>query len=61
MKLVVLGSIGGTGIETVRQAIAQRHPVTAFVRSPERRKPFAGQIIMKQGERELKRLRKLDS
>jgi putative NADH-flavin reductase len=60
MKLVVLGATGGTGIEIVRQAIAQRHQVTAFVRSPERLKPFAAQIIVKPGERELKRLRKLD-
>jgi putative NADH-flavin reductase len=50
MKLIVLGATGGTGIEIVRQAIAQRHQVTAFVRSPERLKPFAGQIIVKQGD-----------
>jgi putative NADH-flavin reductase len=50
MKLIVLGATGGTGIEIVRQAIAQRHPVTAFVRSPERLKPFAGQIVVKQGD-----------
>ena len=50
MKLLVLGATGGTGIEIVRQAIAQRHAVTAFVRSPERLKPFAGQITVKQGD-----------
>jgi putative NADH-flavin reductase len=50
MKLLVLGATGGTGIEIVRQAIAQRHSVTAFVRSPERLKPFAGQITVKQGD-----------
>ncbi|MDT7811538.1 MAG: hypothetical protein QOJ51_4354 [Acidobacteriaceae bacterium] len=50
MKLVVLGATGGTGIEIVRQAIAQRHEVTAFVRSPEQLKPFAGQITVKQGD-----------
>jgi putative NADH-flavin reductase len=50
MKLVVLGATGGTGIEIVRQAIAQGHSVTAFVRSPERLKPLAGQLTVKQGD-----------
>jgi putative NADH-flavin reductase len=50
MKLVVLGATGGTGIEIVRQAIAQRHEVTAFVRSPERLKPLAAQITVRQGD-----------
>ena len=35
MTLLVLGATGGTGLEIVRQAIALRHQVTAFVRSPE--------------------------
>jgi putative NADH-flavin reductase len=50
MKLVVLGATGGTGLEIVRQAIAHHHQVTAFVRSAERLKPFAGQIVVKQGD-----------
>ena len=50
MKLLVLGATGGTGIEIVRQAIAQGHQVTAFVRSPERLKPFAGKITVEQGD-----------
>jgi putative NADH-flavin reductase len=50
MKLVVLGATGGTGIEIVRQAIAQRHSVTAFVRSPDRLEPLAAQITVKQGD-----------
>ncbi len=50
MKLVVLGATGGTGIEIVRQAVAQGHSVTAFVRSPERLKPLAAQITVKQGD-----------
>jgi putative NADH-flavin reductase len=50
MKLLVLGATGGTGIEIVRQAVAQRHQVTAFVRSPERLKSLAGQITVKQGD-----------
>jgi putative NADH-flavin reductase len=50
MKFVVLGATGGTGLEIVRQAIAHHHEVTAFVRSPERLKPFASQIVIKQGD-----------
>jgi putative NADH-flavin reductase len=50
MKLLILGATGGTGVEIVRQAIAQRHQVTAFVRSPERLEPFAEQIFVKQGD-----------
>jgi putative NADH-flavin reductase len=40
MKLIVLGATGGTGLEIVRQAVERGHTVTAFVRSPERLKPF---------------------
>ncbi len=50
MKFVVLGATGGTGIEIVRQAIDQGHSVTAFVRSPERLKPFGNRITVKQGD-----------
>jgi putative NADH-flavin reductase len=50
MKLLLLGATGGTGLEIVRQAIALRHQVTAFVRAPERLKPFAGQLVVKQGD-----------
>src|SRR6266581_1264538 len=49
MKLLVLGATGGTGLEMVRQAIEHGHSVTAFVRSPERLKPFANRINIKQG------------
>jgi putative NADH-flavin reductase len=49
MKLVVLGATGGTGLEIVRQAIEKGHSVTAFVRSPERLKPFQDRISVKQG------------
>ena len=49
MKLSVLGATGGIGLEIVRQAIAQGHSVTAFVRSPEPLKPFANRITIKQG------------
>ncbi len=50
MKLLVLGATGGTGLEIVRQAIARRHQVTAFVRSAERLKPFGSQVVIKQGD-----------
>src|SRR6267143_56980 len=50
MKLVVLGATGGTGLEIVRQAIERGHSVTAFVRSPERLKPFRDRITVKQGD-----------
>src|SRR5437667_12584172 len=50
MKLVVLGATGGTGLEIVRQAIEHGHSVTAFVRSPERLKPFEDRVTVKQGD-----------
>lgn len=50
MKFVVLGATGGTGFEIVRQAIEHGHSVTAFVRSPERLKPFGNRITVKQGD-----------
>jgi putative NADH-flavin reductase len=50
MKLVVLGATGGVGLEIVRQAIERGHSVTAFVRSPERLKPFRDRIGVKQGD-----------
>ena|SRR2546427_7311499 len=49
MKLVVLGATGSTGLEIVRQAMEHGHSVTAFVRSPERLKPFRDRITIKQG------------
>lgn len=50
MKLVVLGATGGTGLEIVRRAIEHGHSVTAFVRSPERLKPYRDRITVKQGD-----------
>ncbi len=50
MKLVVLGATGGTGLEIVRRGIQQGQSVTAFVRSPERLKPFRDKITIKQGD-----------
>src|SRR5258706_963754 len=50
MKLVVLGATGGTGLEIVRKAIERGHSVTAFVRSPERLKPFQDRITVRQGD-----------
>lgn len=49
MKLLVLGATGGIGVEMVKQAVERGHAVTAFVRSPERLKAFAGQIAVAQG------------
>lgn len=34
MKLIVFGATGKTGMEVVRQALAEGHEVTAFVRDP---------------------------
>ncbi len=49
MKLLILGATGGIGIEVVRQAIERGHAVTAFVRTPERLKAFAGRISITAG------------
>ena len=49
MKLIVLGATGSTGLELVRQGVESGHSVTAFVRSPERLKPFRDRIAVKQG------------
>lgn len=50
MRLLVLGATGGTGQEIVRQAIERGHSVTAFVRSPDRLKPFKDRITIEQGD-----------
>src|SRR6266576_3696544 len=50
MKLLILGATGATGLEIVRQSIERGHTVTAFVRSPERLKPFRDRITIKQGD-----------
>lgn len=34
MKLIVFGATGGTGKEVVKQALADGHEVTAFIRNP---------------------------
>src|SRR5579875_346019 len=49
MKLLVVGTTGGIGVEIIRQAIERRHAVTVFVRSPERLRPFNGRIRVTQG------------
>jgi putative NADH-flavin reductase len=36
MRLLDLGATGGTGLEVLRQALAQGHEITAFVRDPAR-------------------------
>lgn len=50
LKLVVLGATGGTGLEIVRQALEFGHSVTAFVRTPDRLKPFQNRITIEQGD-----------
>ena len=50
MNLLVLGATGGTGMELVRQSVGHGHNVTAFVRSPDRLKPFKNRITIKQGD-----------
>jgi putative NADH-flavin reductase len=50
LRLVVLGAIGGTGLELVKQALGRGHLVTAFVRSPERLKDFRDYIKIRQGD-----------
>lgn len=50
MKFIVLGATGGIGREIVRQALDRGHNVTAFVRSPDALKPFAGRITLLQGD-----------
>lgn len=50
LKLLVLGATGGTGLELVRQAIERGHSVTAFVRSPERLRPFRDHLSIREGD-----------
>jgi putative NADH-flavin reductase len=50
LKLVVLGATGGTGLEIVRQAVERGHSVTAFVRSPDRLRPWQERINVCQGD-----------
>jgi putative NADH-flavin reductase len=50
LKLIVLGATGGTGLEIVQRAIEHGHSVTAFVRSPERLRPFQDRITVTQGD-----------
>jgi putative NADH-flavin reductase len=50
MNLLILGATGGIGIEVVRQAIERGHAVTAFVRTPERLKAFAGRVSVATGD-----------
>lgn len=50
MNLLVLGATGGIGIEIVRQSITRGHAVTAFIRRPERLRPFDGRISIATGD-----------
>ncbi|WP_325384667.1 SDR family oxidoreductase [Edaphobacter sp.] len=46
---MILGATGGTGLQVVRKAIERGHSVTAFVRSPDRLKPFCDSVTVRQG------------
>lgn len=50
MKLFVIGATGRTGSEIVGQALARRHQVTAFVRSPEKIKLRNEQLSIVEGD-----------
>jgi putative NADH-flavin reductase len=50
VNIVVLGATGGTGLQIVRQAIEHGHAATAFVRSPEKLRPFGDGVLVVQGD-----------
>jgi putative NADH-flavin reductase len=50
MKVLVFGASGGTGRELVRQALAQGHIVSAFVRDPAKLDPGIGNLKVVQGD-----------
>jgi putative NADH-flavin reductase len=50
VNILVLGATGGTGLEIVCQAIEHGHAVTAFVRSPEKIRPFGDRVLVVQGD-----------
>ena len=50
MRLLILGSTGGTGIEMVRQALERGHHVSVLARSPEKLNEFNGRIQIETGD-----------
>jgi putative NADH-flavin reductase len=50
MKILVFGASGQTGREIVRQAVARKHEVTAFVRNPSRLQDLAARVQVFQGD-----------
>jgi putative NADH-flavin reductase len=49
-RLFVLGATGGTGRALVEQARQRGHPVTAFVRSPEKLAPLSEEVTVLRGD-----------
>lgn len=50
MKLTIFGATGGTGQELVKQALADGHMVTAYVRNPDKVKQQDERLAVVQGE-----------
>ncbi len=50
MKVTILGATGGTGREVVKQALADGHSVTAYVRTPSKLKMEHERLSVVQGE-----------
>ncbi|WP_299745311.1 NAD(P)-dependent oxidoreductase [uncultured Rossellomorea sp.] len=50
MKLIVFGATGGTGKEVVKQALADGHEVTVFVRNPSKLEEDSPQLTFVKGD-----------
>ncbi len=50
MRLLILGSTGGTGRQLTSQAVEHGHRVTAFVRSPQKLGSLRDRVTVRQGD-----------